>query len=106
MTERREFAAAVNELALSFERGTSIYRPFVRVLRVGAASVCTLGAPFGSETICASTPLALTFDELQLGLGKGPSWDAMITRHAVLIDDLHAVRHAPWLALPKGGTTH
>ena len=101
MTERREFGAAVNELALSFERGTSICRPFVRVLPVDAASVCTLGAPFGSETICASTPLAATFDELQFDLGEGPSWDAMITRRAVLIDDLHSVRHARWPALQK-----
>ncbi|MDJ0348292.1 GAF and ANTAR domain-containing protein [Cryobacterium sp. PH29-G1] len=73
----------------------------MRALPVDAASLCTLGTPFGSETMCASTSLAATFDELQFDLGEGPSWDAMTTRRPVLIDDFQTVQHSNWPALMK-----
>lgn len=76
-------------------------QPFVRALPVDEASICTLGTPFGSGTVCASTSLAAAFDELQFDLGEGPVWDAMATRRPVLIDDLQTVRHTPWPALVK-----
>jgi GAF domain-containing protein len=101
MSDRSVFSAAADELAVSSERRTSMCQPFVRALPVDAASVCTLGAPFGSETICASNSLAAAFDELQFDLGEGPSWDAMTGRRPVLIDDLQTVRHSPWPALLK-----
>jgi len=101
MTDRRGFNEAVEELTHSHERNTSLCQPFVRALSVDAASVCTLGAPFGSETMSASTSLAATFDELQFDLGEKPSWDAMTTRRPVLVDDLHSVRNSPWPALQK-----
>lgn len=101
MTDRREFGLAVEELTESYERHTSMCRPFVRALSIHSASICTLGAPFGSETVSASAPFAAAFDELQFDLGEGPSWDAMTTRRPVLIPDLHSVPHAPWPALQK-----
>ncbi|SEN05208.1 ANTAR domain-containing protein [Cryobacterium luteum] len=101
MIDRREFGAAIAELTASFERHTSMCAPFVRALPVHAATVCTLGTPFGSETICASNTLAAIFDELQFDLGEGPSWDALTTRRPVLIDDFQSVQHAAWPALQK-----
>ncbi|MDJ0377641.1 GAF and ANTAR domain-containing protein [Cryobacterium sp. PH31-L1] len=101
MTDRGQFGAAVEALSAAYERQTSMCHPFVRALPIDAASVCTLGEPFGSETVCASNAVAATFDELQFDLGEGPSWDAMTTRRPVRIDDLHSVRHSPWPALLK-----
>lgn len=101
MTDRRDFGLAVDDLAQSYERNASMCQPFVRVLPVDSASICTLGAPFGSETVCASAALAASFDELQFDLGEGPSWDALTTRRPVLIHDLQSVQHTPWPALQK-----
>jgi GAF domain-containing protein len=75
--------------------------PIVRVLPIDAATVCTLGAPFGSETVCASASFAAAFDELQFDLGEGPAWDAMKTQRPVVVRDLHSVRRTPWPALQK-----
>jgi len=64
--------------------------PFLRVLPVTGAAVSTLGAPFGSETVCASDAQAARLDELQFDLGEGPCWDALSTRRPVLNEDLHS----------------
>ncbi|WP_104082738.1 GAF and ANTAR domain-containing protein [Cryobacterium sp. Y11] len=95
------FGAAALQLSLSFESHTSICDPFLQVLPVNAAAVCTLGAPFGSETVCASNSMAAHFDELQFDLGEGPSWAALATRRAVLVDNFPTSRGTTWPALMK-----
>ncbi|MGO4782225.1 GAF and ANTAR domain-containing protein [Cryobacterium sp. W22_MBD10_FK3] len=90
MSENPAFGAAVEDLSQAFERRTSLCRPFLRVLPVHGAAVSTLGAPFGSETICASDDTAARLDELQFDLGEGPCWDAMTSRRPVFTADASA----------------
>lgn len=85
------FGAAVNELSQAFERGTSLCGPFLRVLPVAGVAVSTLGAPFGSETVCASDARAARLDELQFDLGEGPCWVALTSRQPVVTSDLSSV---------------
>lgn len=90
MSENPAFGAAVEELVNAVDRRTSLCLPFLRVLPVTGAAVSTLGAPFGSETVCASDAQAARLDELQFDLGEGPCWDALSSRRPVLHEDLHA----------------
>ncbi len=101
MTERPAFERALHQLSESHQQYTSLCLPILHAIPVNFASVCTLGAPFGSETVCASASIAATFDELQFDLGEGPSWDAMHTRRPVFVDDVHSVQSSPWPALQK-----
>lgn len=101
MTDRRAFELALQQLAESDQQHASLCLPILQAMPMNFASVCTLGAPFGSETVCASASIAATFDELQFDLGEGPSWDAMNTRRPVLIDNVHSVESSPWPALQK-----
>jgi hypothetical protein len=95
------FGAAIEQLSLLFESRSSFCKPFLQVLPVNAAAVCTLGAPFGSETVCASNSMAAHFDELQFDLGEGPSWAALVTRRPVLVDDFATSTGTTWPALMK-----
>jgi len=101
MPDHRAFGAAVAELSMAFERGTSLCRPFLRVLPVTGAAVSTLGPPFGSETVCASDADAARIDELQFDLGEGPCWDALASRRPVLTTDLRQER-ARWPLFSAG----
>ena len=96
MPDRRSFGAAIEELSSAHENGTSLCDPFLRVLPVTGISISTLGAPFGSETVCASDEQAARLDELQFDLGEGPCWDAMSTRRPVLTPDLRGAVPSSW----------
>jgi len=96
MSDRRAFGAAIEELSSAHENGTSLCEPFLRVLPITGVSISTLGAPFGSETVCASDDQAARLDELQFDLGEGPCWDAMSTRRPVLAPDLHGAVPSAW----------
>lgn len=89
MSENLLLGAAIEELANAVDARTSLCLPFLRVLPVTGAAVSTLGAPFGSETVCASDSQAARLDELQFDLGEGPCWDALASRRPVLHEDLH-----------------
>jgi hypothetical protein len=95
------FGAAVEQLSRSFESRSSSFKPFLQALPVNAAAVCTLGAPFGSETVGASNSMAAQFDELQFDLGEGPAWAALATRRPVLIDNFSTSKGTTWPALMK-----
>ncbi|MBX0298925.1 GAF and ANTAR domain-containing protein [Cryobacterium sp. 1639] len=84
MPDRSALAAAAEELSTAVDRGRSLCRPFLRVLPVVGAAVSTLGAPFGSETVCATDAQAARLDELQFDLGEGPCWQALTERRPVL----------------------
>jgi GAF domain-containing protein len=62
-------------------------RPFVDAFPMSGAVISTLGDPLGSQTVCASDPVAARIDEIQIDLGEGPSWSAMRSRQPVLEDD-------------------
>ena len=96
MSDRRVFGAAVEELSSAHENGTSLCDPFLSILPITGASVSTLGAPFGSETVCASDEQAARLDELQFDLGEGPCWDAMNKRRPVLAPDLRGAVQSSW----------
>jgi len=95
------FGAAVEQLSRSFASRSSICKPFLQALPVNAAAVCTLGAPFGSETVGASNSMAAQFNELQFDLGEGPAWTALATRRPVLIDNFSTSKGTTWPALMK-----
>ncbi len=99
VTDRLAFGAAVEQLSLAHESRASICEPFLQVLPVNAAAVCTLVNPFGRETVCASNPMAALFDELQLDLGEGPSWDALHTRRPLLVNNFQTSTGATWPTL-------
>lgn len=96
MPDRRAFGAAVEQLSSAHQSAASLCRPFLRVLPITGAAISTLGAPFGTETICASDKHAARIDELQFDLGEGPCWDALATRRPVLTPDLHSTAPSSW----------
>lgn len=61
--------------------------PFVDAFAMSGAVISTLGDPLGSQTVCASDPIAARIDEIQIDLGEGPCWSAMRSRQPVLDDD-------------------
>lgn len=96
MPDRQAFGAAVEELSAAHERQTSLCSPFMLALPITGAAISTLGAPFGTETVCASDAHAARIDELQFDLGEGPCWDALKTRRPVLVSDLQSAAHPLW----------
>ncbi len=87
-SDRRAFAAAALDLSEAGEGYSDLCRPFLRALPITGASISTLGAPFGTETVCASDERAARIDELQFDLGEGPCWQALSTRRPVLTADI------------------
>lgn len=65
-------------------------------LPVTGVAISTLGDPFGSETVCASDPVAARLDEIQLDLGEGPCWEAMTTGQPVLQPDVQTATSDRW----------
>ncbi|OIH99555.1 MULTISPECIES: GAF and ANTAR domain-containing protein [unclassified Curtobacterium] len=82
--------------------GSDMCPPFLTTLPVSAVGISTLGDPIGSLTVCASSRLAERVDEIQLDLGEGPCWQALVSRSPVLEPDLAASDNAGWpLALEE-----
>ena len=96
MPDRRAFGAAVEELSTAHENATSLCGPFLGLLPVTGVAISTLGAPFGTETVCASDTQAARIDELQFDLGEGPCWEALTARRPVLAPDLHSAAPSSW----------
>ncbi|TFC96843.1 MULTISPECIES: GAF and ANTAR domain-containing protein [Cryobacterium] len=84
------------ELSNAHLTRTDLCSPFLSVLPITGVAICTLGAPFGNETICASDASAARLDELQFDLGEGPCWDALATRRPVLTSDIRRHRNPNW----------
>lgn len=96
MSAGAEFKAAVTALSSALELNTSLCAPFLDVLPVDGAGISTLGVPFGSETVCATDPLAARLDELQMDLGEGPCWLAKRSRRPVLMSDIRNRSTQAW----------
>jgi hypothetical protein len=92
----RAFADAALALAAAGATGSSLCLPILDALPVTHAAISTLGAPFGSETVCASDRLAARLDELQIDFGAGPCWDALRTRAPVIDADLDQASDTGW----------
>lgn len=90
------FADAVAALSAAGAAGTNLCLPFLGALPVSHASISTLGAPFGSETVCASDDHAAGLDELQIDFGAGPCWDALRTRAPFVDADLDRASETGW----------
>jgi hypothetical protein len=86
--------------ALSESRGriTELARPFLHFLPVSGASVSTFGSLLPAESISVTDARAGRVDELQLDLGEGPCWDALVHRRPVLEPDLSATNGVSWPA--------
>lgn len=71
---------------------------FVVAAAVTGASISTLGAMLGSETVSATDDRIARIDELQFDLGEGPCWDAVATGRPVLEPDLRSRPRGHWPA--------
>ena len=85
--DRDDFATALTRLTTAGP-DADLCDPFIRAVGVAGAVISTLGQPLGSQTVCASSPVAARIDEIQIDLGEGPCWDALRTRRPVLEPDL------------------
>ncbi|WP_241973347.1 GAF and ANTAR domain-containing protein [Cryobacterium sp. TMT2-15-1] len=95
-SDRQSFGLAVEELSNAHRTSTDLCSPFLRVLPVTGVAISTLGAPFGTETVCASDASAARLDELQFDLGEGPCWEALTTRRPVLNSDIRHHGNPAW----------
>ncbi|QKJ18860.1 GAF and ANTAR domain-containing protein [Microbacterium hominis] len=82
--------------ALADGENGDLCSPLRAAVSMPGAVVSTLGAPMGSQTLCASTRLGAQIDEIQIDLGEGPSWEALRTRHPVTASDLQVDGGARW----------
>jgi GAF domain-containing protein len=96
MSAKGNFTTAVADLSSALQRNTSLCTPFLDVLPIDGAAISTLGAPFGSETVCASDRLVGRLDEVQIDLGEGPCWQAQATRRPVLTPDIREAGCDAW----------
>lgn len=70
------FAAAAAALRQEGD-DTAMADTLIQAIPVTGASVSTLGAMLGSETISSSDQQVARLDELQFDLGEGPCWEAL-----------------------------
>ncbi|AMM22053.1 transcriptional regulator [Frondihabitans sp. PAMC 28766] len=96
MSDRGEFLAALSTLSQAAAPRADLCGPFLRALPVAGASVSTLGDPLGSATVCSSDERAARLDEIQIDLGEGPCWDALVTDAPVLAFDVQTVANDRW----------
>jgi len=91
------FDAAIEELTRLADDESDLTAPVLGAIPVSGASVSTLGALFGQETVFASDARAARLDELQFDLGEGPCWDAVQLGSPVFEPDIrsHPRRHWP-----------
>lgn len=88
------FDRAAEELASG--GSVDLCSAIVGALPVAGAAISTLGAPLGSQTVCASDRIAARIDEIQIDLGQGPCWEALRDRRPVLTDDVRGSEHDRW----------
>lgn len=74
----------------------ALCEPYLRGLPLSGAAVSTVAGFFRGETVEASDAVAARLDEIQLDLGEGPCWDAVRTKHPVLVTDVYASAPAQW----------
>jgi len=92
------FQLATDALSESQGRITELARPFLHFLPVSGASVSTFGSFLPAESISVTDARAGRVDELQLDLGEGPCWDALVHRRPILEPDLSAPSSVSWPA--------
>jgi ANTAR domain len=96
MSAGERFASAAAALSSALERNSSLCAPFLGALPIDGAGISTLGAPFGSGTVCASDSVVAHLDEVQMDLGEGPCWQAQATRHPVLTSSIRDASPDDW----------
>jgi GAF domain-containing protein len=96
MPERTSFADAAIALTQATEPDSDFCGPFVAALGVSGAAVSTLGDPLGSETVCATDANMARLDEIQIDLGEGPCWEALLTRRPVIEPDVQNSSNTSW----------
>jgi hypothetical protein len=78
------------------ETEAELWPPFLDAFPIGNVALSTLGDPLGSQTIAASSPVALRVEEIQLDLGEGPGWEALRIGAPVLVPDLETASAPRW----------
>jgi hypothetical protein len=92
------FQLASDALSDSRRQISELANPFLRFLPVSGASVSTFGSFLPTESISVTDDRAGRVDELQLDLGEGPCWDALVSRQPVLEPDLWTRSSVSWPA--------
>ena len=93
--DRADFVRALSRLTSAGPRD-DLCGPFLGALNVSGVAISTLGPPLGSQTVCATSPVAARIDEIQIDLGEGPCWEALRTRLPVMEPDLHRGGGSDW----------
>jgi hypothetical protein len=87
---------ALDALERSASRPSTFAQPFAEMFPVSGATVSTIGALLGTETLSATDALAARVDELQFDFGEGPCWDALGTGRPVLEPALRTRPRHTW----------
>jgi hypothetical protein len=82
-----EFTVTLSALQRGEGEPAAISAAFLPLFPVNGATVATVGAVLGNETVSATGELARRLDELQFDLGEGPCWDAVSHSAPVLEND-------------------
>lgn len=98
MSDHDPFRLATDALAEAQGQITELARPFLHFLPVSGASVSTFGSFLPAESISITDARAGRVDELQLDLGEGPCWDALVHKRPVLEPDLSTRSGVSWPA--------
>ena len=93
--DRGDFGSALTRLTVA-RTVADLCGPFVGAVGVSGAVISTLGQPLGSQTVCATNPVAARIDEIQIDLGEGPCWDALRSRLPVLEPDFQRSDGTTW----------
>jgi hypothetical protein len=96
MSVGERFASAAAALSSALESNSSLCAPFLGLLPIDGAGISMLGAPFGSQTVCASDPIVAHLDEVQMDLGEGPCWQAQMSRRPVLTSNIRDASRYDW----------
>jgi hypothetical protein len=97
MTE--EFTATLSALQRGEGDPTDMSAAFLPLFPVNGATVATVGAVLGNETVSATGELARRLDELQFDLGEGPCWDAVSQSAPILENDFSQNGPRRWPSL-------
>jgi hypothetical protein len=82
-----EFTATLSSLQRGEGDPAELSAAFLPLFPVNGATVATVGAVLGNETLSATGELARRLDELQFDLGEGPCWDAVSHSAPILEQD-------------------
>jgi hypothetical protein len=92
---KKNFLDARAALTSAASDGSSLSDPFGYAFPAFGAALTTLGDPFDFQVVSATREDAGRFDELQIDLRQGPSWDSHAGAVPVLVGEIRQ-QPTPW----------